>query len=202
MKLSVRAYRTLLWLYPRAFREEYGDDMVLLAQDMSRDTNSGRVWLTLARDAAVSIPLQRIEALMSARPSVRFAPLLSLLVLCAAMLVVAAAGTTPFLVVVPAVVCAVAVAAAALLYWRSNRGYVEPADAMYRHWLRFIAGGAAILLSIVVGASATDLALNWMVGMGIVFVGVGCMAFGCGLGVWNGFAALRHRGDNGAWPAS
>jgi hypothetical protein len=58
--LGDRAYRALLFLYPRRFRREYGDPMVQLYRDARRDGSS---WLRCASDVVVSAPVQHKEAL-------------------------------------------------------------------------------------------------------------------------------------------
>ena len=56
-----RAYRALLFLYPRRFRREYRDPMVQLYRDARRDGTSS--WLRCASDVVLSVPLQHKEAL-------------------------------------------------------------------------------------------------------------------------------------------
>jgi hypothetical protein len=54
---AARRYRRLLWLYPRAFRERFGDDLTDLFVDLYRQSvaspRSGRAgfWLRIAVDA-------------------------------------------------------------------------------------------------------------------------------------------------------
>lgn len=58
--MSEKIYRWLLWLYPRRFRETWGDAALELYRDRAREERSllGRtlLWLDLLADAAVSIP--------------------------------------------------------------------------------------------------------------------------------------------------
>jgi putative ABC transport system permease protein len=65
-----RAFRMLLRLYPRAFRERFGDEMVeffLARRDEQRhrygSRGSLRLWLHLATDIALNAPRQHIRAL-------------------------------------------------------------------------------------------------------------------------------------------
>ena len=46
MRWSERLYRSLLRLYPREFRDEYGDEMSLLFRDRASE-GSGRLWLQI-----------------------------------------------------------------------------------------------------------------------------------------------------------
>lgn len=55
-----RAYRALLFLYPRRFRREYRDPMVQLYRDARRDRVSS--WPRLAGDVVISAPVQHKEA--------------------------------------------------------------------------------------------------------------------------------------------
>ena len=67
--LVTRAYGALLWLYPRQFREEYRDDMVLLVRDQCREESPWRVLARSAVDLAITIPKQHLEAHMRRTPS-------------------------------------------------------------------------------------------------------------------------------------
>lgn len=56
-------YRTLLALYPRRFRREYGEAMAQVFADRVRDVGT-RAWLRTVPDLLRTVPNQRIEALM------------------------------------------------------------------------------------------------------------------------------------------
>ena len=60
-------YRTLLLLYPRRFRREYGALMVQLHRDQRRDRGM-RAWLTTSRDLFTTVPARNLEAFMSMNP--------------------------------------------------------------------------------------------------------------------------------------
>jgi len=51
-----RAYRALLFLYPRRFRREYRDPMLQLYRDARRDRSQS--WPRLASDVVMSVPVQ------------------------------------------------------------------------------------------------------------------------------------------------
>lgn len=57
-------YRALLVLYPRSFRVDYGDPMAQLFADRVRDVGA-KAWLRALPDLARTVPIQRIEAVMS-----------------------------------------------------------------------------------------------------------------------------------------
>ncbi len=60
----VAAYRALLRLYPRSFRAGYAEPMAQLFADRVRDEGA-RAWLSTVPDLVRTVPLERIEAVMS-----------------------------------------------------------------------------------------------------------------------------------------
>ena len=60
----IRLYRGLLRLYPRSFRADYGEPMAQLFADRVRDAGA-RAWLPTVPDLLVTVPVQRIEAVMA-----------------------------------------------------------------------------------------------------------------------------------------
>ena len=58
-----RAYRALLFLYPRRFRREYRDPMLQLYRDARRERSS--TWPRLAGDVFASAPVQYKEAFLT-----------------------------------------------------------------------------------------------------------------------------------------
>ncbi|GAB1543654.1 hypothetical protein NUACC21_63300 [Scytonema sp. NUACC21] len=54
--VSVRFYRLLLFMYPKNFRAEYGDEIVMLFSDMSKDAIRQRGWLGLFSVWSVVLP--------------------------------------------------------------------------------------------------------------------------------------------------
>ena len=63
-------YRRLLRLYPRALREAYGAEMVLLFTELRR-RHGRRAWGRVLLDLAVSVPRTRLESVMSTTLSTR-----------------------------------------------------------------------------------------------------------------------------------
>ncbi|MFN0089449.1 MAG: hypothetical protein ACKVWR_04135 [Acidimicrobiales bacterium] len=57
-----KAYRRLTGLYPRAFRHEYGEDLVATFAAQIADDGPARSWLRATRDLSVTVPLQHLEA--------------------------------------------------------------------------------------------------------------------------------------------
>ena len=65
----VRAYDALVTLYPRTFRDEYGQDMVQLVRNTCDDEPTWRVASRVVVDLALSIPTQHLERHMKRNPS-------------------------------------------------------------------------------------------------------------------------------------
>ena len=59
-----RSYRAFVRLYPKRFREEFGDDLVALFADQRADDGALRTWTRATRDALVTIPTQHLEVLV------------------------------------------------------------------------------------------------------------------------------------------
>jgi hypothetical protein len=81
----VSAYRHTIRLYPRPFREEFGDDLVQLFADQLADERAARVVTRTTLDLALSVPQRHLESDMhvtrtSVLPIVFFALALSSLV--------------------------------------------------------------------------------------------------------------------------
>ena len=200
MRPGVRAYRTLLWLYPPAFRHEYGDHMVAVFEDMLRDGAAGRVWWRVVVDAATSVPIQHTEAVMATRISPNIVGLLSVLFFAVALSGFFMGDFANFWLGIPLGFVALGASAASAMYWKSHWQYVE-ARALHHRWYWFLGGGVLLEAAIAVG-DRTDLSVPWAFIIGIFMIGWALMIVGAVLGIWNGFAALRRRGENGAWPAS
>ena len=61
---AIRAYRSLLVLYPRDFRDRYSDDLVQTLTDLSAELGSRRAWRRVTLDLVVTLPRYRMETLM------------------------------------------------------------------------------------------------------------------------------------------
>ena len=62
--LGARVYRSLLRLYPREFRDEYGAEMARLYRDRARDEGAFSVWLALLADVFRAVPREQLAVLM------------------------------------------------------------------------------------------------------------------------------------------
>jgi hypothetical protein len=61
---TIRAYRSLLVLYPRDFRDRYSDDLVQTLTDLSAELGPRRAWRRVTLDLVVTVPRYRMETLM------------------------------------------------------------------------------------------------------------------------------------------
>jgi peptidase S41-like protein len=73
--MSEKLYARLLQLFPKRFRDAYGEDALQLFRDRARDEQGGlptlRLWLDLLADLAISVPREYFYAepeLLAARP--------------------------------------------------------------------------------------------------------------------------------------
>lgn len=66
---AIRAYRSLLVLYPRDFRDRYSDDLVQTLTDLSADLGPRRAWRRVTLDLIVTVPRYRMERLMKEQHS-------------------------------------------------------------------------------------------------------------------------------------
>jgi hypothetical protein len=185
---SVVLYRRLLRLYPKRFRDEYGDDMVFVFEEMLRDLPAGRVWLRTLRDATSSIVIQRLETTMSVKSA--FVPLGLAALAAVTLVVVSARGVDNLAVFLASVAVTGALVTAALIYWYGQRPYVEPADQVNRYWLRCLGGGGA-LIGVVNLGSAVDIEAPWIVLFTTIIFGVLLVALGIILGLWRGVDRVR-----------
>lgn len=62
-------YRSLLVLYPREFRREYGPDLVQQHADLVHDRGARAAWTRTGLDLRVTVPRYRLERLMSEQNS-------------------------------------------------------------------------------------------------------------------------------------
>jgi hypothetical protein len=73
LHLHVRVYRLAVRLYPRAFRTEYGDDLVEAFTALVSDLGPRRAWTRTFIDLITTLPRYRLEALVN--PQRKTAPL-------------------------------------------------------------------------------------------------------------------------------
>jgi len=184
-------YGLLLRLYPRDFREEYGEDMVQLLRNQLRDENARRVWARTVLDVALTAPSIRLEAHMSRGTS---APVVYGTATVASIVLAVVAGTTVGVSVV-GLAGVLVFGALAFVAWRRARTLRSSphADA---HWWKYLAIGGVALAAVVVSANLADDEMSegmWAVFFGGLLFSVGLIAAGLILGVTHAVHARRGR---------
>lgn len=58
-------YRSLLRLYPRGFRDDYGDDLLQHFADLTIDRGARAAWIRTGVDLIVTVPRYRLESVMT-----------------------------------------------------------------------------------------------------------------------------------------
>lgn len=140
---SLRAYRAATHLYPRSFRQEYGPDLIALAQQQLRDEPARRVGPRLLLDLVLSIPTQHLEAHMKRTPSA-LVPLLFLALALAGLLLAILGGTEPTTAVVGSVV-AVVFGGLAVVAWRRSAPFRTDGPPISRSWWKLLIVGFVLL---------------------------------------------------------
>jgi hypothetical protein len=186
----IAAYRRLTALYPRRFRDEYRTDLVALFSHQLEDDGPGRVWLRTARDIAVTIPVQHLEAQVH-RPSHNIVTAASSVVAIAAALLAITLGTATSLVLL---LVALGSGAIATWSWKANRP-LRVAGDVDSAWWKFLIGGVALVILTFSGMAvpwpdAIDLGDNayWLI---VISVMTG-LALGT-IGLLLGIGAVIHR---------
>jgi len=182
--LVIRAYGALLRLYPRQFREEYRDDMVLLVRDQCREESPWRVLARSAVDLAITIPKQHLEAHMRRTPS-SIVPLGYLALSLAGIGLMIVGGNAVVAVVIGFAVAVIA-AVLAVIAWRRSAPASEPATVT-ASWWRFVVAGPVLFALVILGAGVGVNA--WFLGILAVLSGIVSIATGLVLGVMH----LGHR---------
>lgn len=181
------AYRLLLCLYPRRFRQEYGDDLLLLLQDQLADEPAARVYARAALDLALTVPSRHLEARMKRPPSV-LVPMLFTFVALGWFMMLGIGGTSTaasFALALPGLAAAVL----AVVSWRRASAVITGGS---QRWWQFLLAGAAVLGGMAVVTTITgELPENgWFVAMAVLFTGLGL----CAAGVVLGLSRLLGRG--------
>jgi hypothetical protein len=182
--LPERAYGALARLYPREFREEYGDDMVSLFRDQCRDEPVWSVTLRSLLDLALTLPSQHLETRMHRDPT-PVATLAYLTVALAGVLLAVVGGTTPLALGTGALV-AVGAGALAVLTWRRAAPFRE--SNLTAQWWKFVIAGPVLVAAVIVAAGLGVEA--WYVGLVVVLTAVGSVVVGLALAVAN--VVARH----------
>ena len=64
MTAHERTYRAAVRLYPRDFREQYGDDLAQLFANLVSDLGPRRAWSRTLLDLVITLPIYRLETIM------------------------------------------------------------------------------------------------------------------------------------------
>ncbi len=64
-----RVYRSMVHLYPRDFRDHYGDDLVQHFADLITDRGARAAWARTGVDLIVTVPRYRLESIMTEQHS-------------------------------------------------------------------------------------------------------------------------------------
>ena len=177
---GLRAYRLLLRLYPRRFRQEYGDDLLLLLRDQLADEPAARVYARAAVDLALTVPSRHLETRMKRPPSVVLPMIFTLVAL--GWFMALGVGGSSLVVSFAFAVPGVAAAVLAAVSWRRARTVL---GGNTQRWWRFLLAGAGLLVGLAVVTTITgELPDNrWFVAMAVVFTGLGLCAAGVVLGL-------------------
>jgi hypothetical protein len=177
----VAVHRVLQRLYPRRFRDDYGDDMASLLRDQLRDEPAWRVCGGALVDLAVTVPVRHLEAHMPATRT-------PAIVLIASF--IAASAAFAFVEGLLGVIVAALGAVLAMLIWRRERP-ARPQRDLAGRWWKLLVGGA-VLLAIVIGATTALGELSepaWATAALALLVAVTLL----GIGVVLGFVRLADR---------
>lgn len=177
MRPATRVYRAATRLYPRAFREEYGDDLVALFEEQTRDEPAARVAGRAVLDLIVTVPIRHLEVPMPRRaPTAMFIVYTAIAIagVVAALLSGTnyAVGTIGFLVTIGA-------STLAIITWRRSvsAAPLEGSGA----WWKLPTAGAVLIGSVVIGAQAEI--EQWYLAMAMVLAGIALILAGLILGV-------------------
>lgn len=144
---SITLYRRLSSMYPKAFRAEYGDDLVATFTEQLRDESAARVWWSTVRDLVVTVPSQHLEARMK-RPHPRTVAMIATATTVAAFALAVVAGTGP--VVGVFLLATVAALSVATLSWRAARSAEQQASSAQGRWRTLLVCGVALVAAAIV----------------------------------------------------
>jgi hypothetical protein len=171
--LASGAYRALVRLYPRRFRDEYGADMALLMREQCREESTGRVFARAVIDAAISIPSQHMEARMHRAPN-RLVPLVYMTAAVAGLLVAILGGSEPATLVLGLGVAIIAGTIGAMAWHRSAT--IRDTPPVTASWWKFLLAGPCLVALVIVAAGVGVNA--WYLGMVIVLAAFVSTAMG------------------------
>lgn len=147
----VGAYRWLVRLYPRAFRDEYGTDLVDLLTEQLRDEPTGRVIARGLVDLALTVPHQHLEAHMDRSPNLALTCALGALAFATTFVGIAVGHPA---ILVACLAAGIVLAGLAVLNARRGRPLTE-AQPIAAHWWKPAAASTGLLLALVAITTAT-----------------------------------------------
>lgn len=147
----VGAYRVAVRLYPKWFRDAFGDDLVLLFAEQLHDERVGRVAARTLLDLLRSLPQRHLESHMPTTPSFVMPVLLSAAALSALVIGIVVGHPATL------TVCAIAslgLGALALIAARRARPLTDTRPLTSRWWM-VMGAGATLLVALVAITTAT-----------------------------------------------
>lgn len=187
----VQTYRLAVRLYPKAFRDEYGEDLVLLLTEQLRDERAPRVAVRTAVDLLLTVPHRHLESRMSTtRPSTL--PTVLGAVALSALIVTIVVGHPA--VLAGGVAAFLALGGLALLAAHRDRPLSAPRPWSSRWWL-LLTSGLVLFAGLAVVTSATGELPSggWFVAMTVGLAALLLLAGGLVLGIVH--LASRARGS-------
>jgi hypothetical protein len=183
-RVAVPVYRALVKLYPRRFRGEYGDDMVVMFRDQCRDESVRGAFRRATLDLAITIPAQHLEAVMRRSPQA-LVPLIYMAVALAGLATAIAGGTDPSTIVIGLAVTLIA-GTIGVVAWR--RSVPVRGRSLTSSWWMFLGTGPG-LVAVVITAAALGVEA-WFLGMMTLLLAFVLIIVGLGLGIAH---LLNHR---------
>lgn len=181
---AARMYRAATHLYPRAFREEYGDDLVALFEAQCSDESPVRVYARTTVDLLVTVPIRHLEVPMHDRAPTTMV-IVYVVIALGGLTTVAIGGTNEVAATLGLLVAAVAGALAVVTARRQAAAPSDPSSI----WWKVTTAGIALIAAVMVGARIGIEAwyLAWVAALG----GIALIAVGLVLGVFRLFHRAR-----------
>lgn len=161
--VAVRVYGAVTRLYPRPFRDEYGNDMVSLFRDQCRDEPTSRVLSRAVIDLAITIPTQHLEAKMR-RPPSPLVPVIYLAIALAGVLLTVVGGSNATTAIIG---LAIALGAGTIGVIARRRTTPVRETTLTGHWWKFLLAGACLIALVIIGAEVGIDAWKLMIATGL-----------------------------------
>lgn len=183
--IAERAYAALVRLYPRRFREDYGNDMVRLFHDQRHDGPRARVYLRATRDLILTIPHQHLEVHVNRNPTAALLLIYLTVALVGVVVAVVGGSSAPALIIGAAL--AASGTALAIATWR--RAAPFQGSGLSAQWWKFLLAGPVLIGSVIVAAGLGVQA--WSLGIAVILAAIGLVTIGLVLAVVR-LASRRH----------